>query len=89
MEVNIELHQVMTLWDGWEALYVNGECVQQDHGGTLANWISARLKKGRPPLTIKSFEVIYHDGVGGAVRFALRKGRLPETLAELKELEAQ
>ena len=88
MEANIELHQVMTLWDGWEALYVNGECVQQDHGGTLANWISARLKKGRPPLTIKSLEVIYHEG-NAVDSFALRKGRLPETLAELKELEAQ
>ena len=86
MEANIELHQV----DGWEALYVNGECVQQgDYGATMPCWISSQLKRGRPPLTIKSFEVIYHDGVGGAVRFALRKGRLPETLAELKELEAQ
>ena len=84
MEANIELHQV----DGWEALYVNTLCVQQDHGGTLENWISARLKRGRPPVTIKSWKRFYHEDDAVDV-FALRKGRLPETLAELKALEAQ
>ena len=86
MEANIEIHQV----DGWEALYVNGECVQQGlDGDTLESWIALRQRAGGLPLTIKSWKRIYHDAPGGAVRFALRKGRLPETLAELKALEAQ
>ena len=84
MEVNIELHQV----DGWEALYVNGECVQQDHGATRACWISSQTKGRRGVITVKSFELIYHEDDAVAA-FALQKGRLPETLAELKELEAQ
>ena len=86
MEVNIELHGVWPT--GWEALYVNGECVQQDHGATRACWISSQTKGRRGVITVKSFELIYHEDDAVAA-FALQKGRLPETLAELKELEAQ
>ena len=37
---------------------------------------------------IKSWKRIYHEG-DAVAEFEFKKGRLPETLAELKELEAQ
>ena len=84
MEANIEIHQV----DGFEALYVNGECVQQGRdGGTLESWIAGRLRAGDVVL-IKSWKRIYHEG-DAVAEFEFKKGRLPETLAELKALEAQ
>lgn len=85
MEANIEIHQI----DGWEALYVNGEQVQQGRDGeTLESWIAGRLSVDGLPIIIKSWKRFYHEG-DAVDDFAFQKGCLPETLAELKALEAQ
>lgn len=74
-EVDIEVHSI----DDWEALYVNGGCVGQDHSHTLEEWLLGAEK----PLLIKSLVHQYHED-DHVMDYAEYTGRLPEELSWIK-----
>lgn len=76
--MEIEIHRV----EDWEALYVDGRSVYQDHSGTFEEWLQ---RHATFPLTIKSMIWKYHEG-DGVSDHAMDTGRLPLTLAELRAL---
>jgi len=78
-EHDIEVHGV----SDWEAIYVDGESVYQDHSGVLAYWLERHAEF---PMTIKSLVTQYHEG-DRVDDYAQNSGRLPATLTELRSLE--
>lgn len=77
MGYEIEIHQL----DDWEALYVDGTAVAQDHSRTFDRW----LRDQEFPLTIKSMVTEYHSG-DAVSEYGENTGGLPDTLAELRSL---
>lgn len=77
MGYEIEIHML----DDWEALYVDGTAVAQNHSRTFYRW----LRDQTFPLTIKSMVTEYHSG-DSVSEYGEKSGCLPDTLAELRSL---
>jgi hypothetical protein len=77
--MDIELHRV----DDYEALYINGELVEENSSGVVERFFfNSEL---RTPITIQNIKSFYHGGQVSE-HIVEERGSFPKTLSEMNEI---